>query len=246
MMRRPTRIGYLVPSTNTSAQPEIDDLRPAGVTNHISRMVIRNTTMIEQPGFDTVLDDIRNSATPSIASLCTANPDIVVIGVSPEGFWSGPHDQAKVVAAFEEQAGGRPVVTSADAITTALSALGGLRRVAIMTPYLALGDTTVRRFFDDQGFDVVAIEGLGAETPEAIASIGPDRLRAAVATLNSPDVQAIVQVGTNVAMARFAVAAELILDKPVLSNNAVLYWHALRRLGITDRQPHAGLLFAHH
>lgn len=237
------KIGFLVPSTNTSAQPEIDDLRPVGVTNHLSRMVIRNSTMVERPGFDQVLDDIRASATPAIEALCTADPDIVAVGVSPEAFWGGVDNQEKIVSAFRDDAGGRPVITSADAITAALRELGGLTRIGVITPYLALGDTTVRRFFDDRGYDVVAIEGLGAETPASIAHIDHRRLRIGVQAVDSPDVEAIVQVGTNVAMARFAAAAEHFLDKPVLSNNAVLYWNALRSLKIGDHFSGHGRIF---
>lgn len=239
------KVGYIVPSTNTTAQTEIDDLRPTGVTNHIARMTIRNSRMVEQPGFDQVLEDMRASAAPAISALCTADPDIVTIGVSPEAFWSGPENQAKVIAAFEHEAGGRPVVTSADAITAALEQLGDLSRVGVITPYLKLGDDTVRRFFDDRGYEVVAIEGMGAETPASIAEIGPRDLRAALDAVNKPDAEVIVQVGTNVAMSRFAAAAELFLDKPVLSNNAVLYWHALRRLGVDDRFAGFGRIFHH-
>ncbi|WP_405177751.1 arylmalonate decarboxylase [Nocardia sp. NBC_01377] len=237
------KIGYIVPSTNTTAQPEIDDLRRAGVTNHLSRMTIRNTKMVERPGFDQVLDDIRASASPAIESLCTADPDIIAVGVSPEGFWSGAENQDRVVAAFERDAAGRPVVTSADAITAALDGFGGLTRIAVITPYLKIGDNTVRRFFDDRGYDLVAIEGLGAETPASIAHIDHDRLRAAVRAVDTADVQAVIQVGTNVAMARFAASAEPFLGKPVLSNNAVLYWHALRTIGIKDQFTGHGRLF---
>lgn len=240
------KIGYIVPSTNTSAQPEIDELRPAGVTNHLSRMQIRNSTMVQRPGFDQVLDDIRGSATPAIESLCTADPDVVAVGVSPEAFWSGPDTQKHVVDAFEQDAGGRPVITSADAIRSALHQLGDLTRIAVITPYLPLGDSTVQRFFDDSGYDVISIVGLGAETPASIAHIDHDGLRTAVQSVNSADVQAVVQVGTNVAMARFAAAAEPFLGKPVLSNNAVLYWHALRRAGIADRFSGHGRLFELH
>ena len=35
------RIGIVVPSTNTTVQPECDVLRPPGVTNHIGRSTIK-------------------------------------------------------------------------------------------------------------------------------------------------------------------------------------------------------------
>lgn len=34
------KFGVLVPSTNTSVQPEFDAMRPVGVTNHTARIVI--------------------------------------------------------------------------------------------------------------------------------------------------------------------------------------------------------------
>jgi maleate isomerase len=48
-------------------------------------------------------------------------------------------------------------------------------------------------------------------------------------------VDAVVQVGTNLAAMRPAADAERMFGKPVLSINAVTYWHALRALGIDDR-----------
>jgi len=50
-----------------------------------------------------------------------------------------------------------------------------------------------------------------------------------------PDVEAIVQFGANLPMARIADEAERWLDKPVISINVATYWHALRMNGINDR-----------
>ena len=52
---------------------------------------------------------------------------------------------------------------------------------------------------------------------------------------NKPGVQAIVQVGTNLAMARLAGIAEFWLDKPVIAINTATYWWALRQNGIADK-----------
>ena len=50
-----------------------------------------------------------------------------------------------------------------------------------------------------------------------------------------PDVEAIVQFGANLPMARLADEAERWLDKPVISINVAIYWHAPRTNGITDK-----------
>jgi maleate isomerase len=65
-----------------------------------------------------------------------------------------------------------------------------------------------------------------------------------VLALDGDDVDAIVQVGTNLSMIRFAAAAEMFLCKPVIAINAATYWNALRSNGITDRKEGYGRLMA--
>jgi len=70
--------------------------------------------------------------------------------------------------------------------------------------------------------------------------------RQAIQQLDGDDVDAIVQVGTNLSMIRLAAAAELFLGKPVIAINTATYWHALRTCGITDRRAGFGSLLEHH
>ncbi|MFJ8910033.1 arylmalonate decarboxylase [Amycolatopsis sp. NPDC102389] len=227
------KVGVVVPSTNTSAQPELDALRPDGVTNHTGRMVIDDAPMADQPGFEHVMSEIRRSTRPAIRGVTGCDPDCVIIGVSPESYWEGRESHGRVLHAMREAAGGRAVTMSPDAIIAALTA-HGVRRIAVITPYLPVGDDPVRRFFDDNGYDLVRLHGLGMPSPAKISHVSERALRDAVKEIDGADVEAVVQVGTNVAMARLAAAAEFWLGKPVLSNNVVLYWHALRQNGVAD------------
>jgi maleate isomerase len=78
----------------------------------------------------------------------------------------------------------------------------------------------------------------------AIAEVSTERCREALKQLDGPDVDAIVQVGTNLSMVRLAAAAEMWLGKPVIAINTATYWHALRANGITDRREGFGRLMA--
>jgi maleate isomerase len=71
-------------------------------------------------------------------------------------------------------------------------------------------------------------------------------LRDAIVEVNGPDVDAILQVGTNLAMARLAGIAEFWLDKPVLAINTATYWWALRQNGIEDKIDGFGSLLLQH
>ena len=58
----------------------------------------------------------------------------------------------------------------------------------------------------------------------------------------NPDVDAIVQCGTNLSMVRLADEAERWLGKPVIAINAATWWMALRENGIKDKVYGAGSL----
>ena len=86
--------------------------------------------------------------------------------------------------------------------------------------------------------------------------IGPDQvgflrfwereLRDALRELDGDDIDGIIQVGTNLAMARLAASAEIWLKRPVVAINTAIYWNALRSSGITDRVPGFGTLLERH
>jgi maleate isomerase len=70
--------------------------------------------------------------------------------------------------------------------------------------------------------------------------------RQAILQLDGDDVDAIVQVGTNLSMIRLAAAAELFLGKPVIAINTATYWHALRAQGLHDKKAGFGALMEFH
>ena len=72
------------------------------------------------------------------------------------------------------------------------------------------------------GFTVVRFKGLHCPTATSTAEVGEAPLRRILADeLNGPDVEAIVQVGTNLSRVRLADEAERWPGKPVLAINAV-------------------------
>ena len=79
-----------------------------------------------------------------------------------------------------------------------------------------------------------------------IAHVTKQQLRDAVLQVNQGKVDAVVQVGTNLAMAEVAAMAEFWLDKPVLAINTATYWYALRQNGIKDRMHGWGSLFSNN
>jgi maleate isomerase len=111
---------------------------------------------------------------------------------------------------------------------------------------MPIGDRQVVRFFTECGYKVVNLLGLKCNSPTAIAHVSKAELRDSINRVNRGKVDAIVQVGTNLAAAEVAAMAEFWLDKPVIAINTATYWYALRQYGIKDKIPGWGSLLAEH
>ena len=238
------KFAVLVPSTNTSVQPEFDAMRLPGVTNHISRIRIPNMALNSDEDFNRLIALIQAAQDEAVDSVMSCEPDRLVLGISAETFWDGLAASRSLKAHLHDRTG-LPISMGAEACDAAFRALG-IRRIAVVTPYQPVGDRNVQRFFEEAGFEVIRIKGLRCESPVKIAHVGEAQLRAALIELDGDDVDALVQVGTNLAMARLAGIAETWLAKPVIAINTAIYWHALRESGITDRIGGFGTLLERH
>jgi maleate isomerase len=239
------KFGVIAPSTNTSVQPEFDDMRPPGITNHFSRIHIADNRVESDDDFNKLMDDIRAELMVAADRVMTCSPGYVVMGMSAETFWDGLEGSAELQKRMEERCG-VGVAMGSDACQAALRKYGDIKRIAVVTPYMPVGDENVRKFFTDCGFEVVALKGLKCASPTLIAHTSEQVLRDAIMEVDSDEVQAVVQVGTNLAMARLAALAEFWLGKPVIAINTATYWWALRQNGIEDKVQGFGSLLADH
>jgi maleate isomerase len=226
--------GVIGPSTNTVVQPDFDDMRPPGVTNHYSRIFTPNAHAVSNETFLEGVRTIGRNVMDAVQSVMTAGPDYLVMGMSAVTFFGGvagaDEFQAKVTASS-----GLGISIGSHSVTAALRAYGGIKRIAFFSPYFPSANAEVRRYFEESGFTVVRDLCLQCPTWQAIARVEDSVMRDTLRALDGDDVDALVQVGTNLSMIRLAAAAELWLGKPVIAINTATYWHALRTRGIPDR-----------
>jgi maleate isomerase len=238
------KFAILIPSTNTSVQPEFDGMRPAGVTNHVSRIRIPNDPLNSDADFRKLVENIAAAQLEAVDSAMTCEPDHVVLGISVETFWGGLAASRKLNAELEAHTG-LGVTGGAEACAAAFARLG-IQRIAVMTPYFPVGDRNVQQFFEESGYSVVRIKGLKCASPVLIAHAPPEHLRATAEELDGDDVDAVIQVGTNLAFGALAAKMEAERKKPILAINTAIYWHALRKNGIPDRMKGWGSLLEKH
>lgn len=233
--------GVLGPSTNTVVQPDFDDLRVPGVTNHYSRIVVDDAQAISDETFMAGTLEISRNTVDAVRGVLTCNPDYLVMGMSAVTFYGGAEGAAKWRANIEKEAG-LSLCTGSQSLIEAFNAYGGIKRIAVISPYYPSANAQVARFMADHGIEVVRDTCLQCPSWTAIAQVPVATLREELKKLDGDDVDALVQVGTNLSMVQFAAAAELWLGKPVIAINTATYWNALRQNGIMDRKPGFGRL----
>jgi maleate isomerase len=240
--------GVIVPSTNTSVQPEYDDMRPSGVSNHTSRAIIPDNKVVDEESFMELINNIRGSTEDAIRAITTCSPGHVIMGMSAETFWDGAERANRIQEEFEAIAG-VGVTMGSTACEQALAAYGGtnkIRKIACITPYMPIADKQVKLFFEDIGYPVKEVKGLKCGSPRLIAHETPETLMQACRDVDGDDIDAIVQCGTNLAFAHHAPKMEAELGKPVIAINTATYWQALRRCGIKDQMDGFGPLLSDH
>ncbi|MFD1827367.1 hypothetical protein [Mumia zhuanghuii] len=239
------KFGVIAPSTNTIVQPEFDSMRVPGVTSHYGRILIRDGRIADDEGMQNLLVQIRAAMADCVEGIMTMEPDYMVMGMSAETFWDGVEGNRQFVQQIKDLSGGLGVATGAEACERALQ-LFGAKKIGIVTPYTPIGDENVRKFFTELGFEVGKIKGLSCESAVAIAHVSEQTLREAILEVDEPDVDAIVQCGTNLCMTELADEAERWLGKPVVAINAATWWMALRENGIEDKIHGYGSLLRDH
>ncbi|WP_016700427.1 maleate cis-trans isomerase family protein [Actinoalloteichus spitiensis] len=125
-------------------------------------------------------------------------------------------------------AGAPRAVTSSGALAEALAVLG-VRRVAIVTPYVDEVTERLHRFLAEHGVDVVGSTGLGLV--RRIWDLTYAEVERAVLDVDGPRAEAVFVSCTNVRTYDLITPMERRLGKPVITANQVSMWAGLRRAG---------------
>lgn len=238
------RVGLIVPSTNTVAEPEYHEMAPWGVTVQTGRLRITDPQTGSDAAFLRLMEQVRGSMEETIEALITCRPDHLALGMTAVAFLGGREGEERLRTAMEERSG-LPVTTGPSAMAQALGVYG-VSRIAVISPYQPYAEGEVESFFASAGHKVVRMVSLRSENATSIAEVPGTRLWRIIHEIDSAGVEAIVQVGTNLAMARLADEAERSLGKPVLAINTATLWYVLRHSGVNDRFEGFGSLFREH
>jgi maleate isomerase len=236
------RIGVIIPSTNTAVEYDCQKFALRGVTWHPSRFWVESPGLDSDAAFLQFLELIRGEVPRSVRDVLTCKPTHIMMGMSAETFWGGIDGNEQFVARLREQIGNLGLTTGANACAAALDNFKA-RRISVITPYQPIGDDQVRRFFGESGYEVKRVHGLKCASATSIAETPLSQVLEVMREIDGDDVDAIVQVGTNLSTVDVFPVMERYLGKPCLPINMTTIWHALRAVGVTDKVDGHGRLF---
>ena len=227
------RIGLLVPSSNTTVEPEFCRALPREVTLHTARLFLAHISP------DTIAAMVSELETQG-RLLASADVDVIMLGAVAPGFLKGA-DYDRELAQKIEAATGKRATTAATALLAALKHLGA-SRIVIGGPYDAKVGAIAKSFLEANGIAVLATHELGLTDNLAVGRLGAETAYQLGRKIDHPDAEAIVFAGTNMKTMDVIEKLERELGKAVISTTAASLWQALRIVGRTGSIPGYGRL----
>lgn len=221
-MKSSHRIGLLVPSSNTTVEPEFYRSLPANVTLHTARLFL---TEITPEAILRMVEDLEQQS----RLLASADVDVIVMGATAPSFLKGAGYDREVMARIEKAAG-KPATTTSTALLRALRFLDA-KRIALGSAYTDKVNAIAQGFLEANGLKVVAARGLGMVDNLAVGRLGPESAYDLARDAAHADADAVVLACTNWRSMDVIERLERELGKPVVSTTQVSVWDALRLVG---------------
>lgn len=232
MTQQRKKIGLVLPSSNTSTEPDFHRVMPDSVSLHSHRIWLEDTTLED-------LGAMNRDAEQAARYVGTADVDVIAYACTSGSFLGGPGYDQKLLATLSEASGGKPAIGTSPAMVEALKALG-IERVSVVTPYVDSINERLAEFLQGHGFDVVSMAGqqivpnteIGAQTPETILAFAKEHL--------DPSADGYFLSCTNWRAFEVVDQLELESGKPVVTSNQATIWAAFHSLGLRDPIPRFG------
>jgi arylmalonate decarboxylase len=154
-------LGLLGPVEST-VPPEANSLYPTGVRFRAASVGLATMT---PAGYDAVLDRIP----PAAAELARQGARAITLMGTSLSFYKGAAFNRELTQRVA-QASGCPAVTMSTAVIEGLRSVGG-KRLAVATAYDEEVNRRLQSFLHEEGFEVLAIRGLGVQKVEDIHKV---------------------------------------------------------------------------
>lgn len=229
------RLGFILMSTDPSAETDFRDMVPEGVGLHITRLKTDDHTTNE-----TLSQHIEFMADAASRIQPEAEPDVISYSCTSGSIVIG------IDRVFKEIEKGAPYAQPMCLVQGVLDALHelGAKKLVVGTPYLDEINTAEAEFLLEHGFDVLDIQGLNIASGWDMGLVTPAYWKEFALEIDQPDADVIFLSCGGVRSLEAVDEIEQITGKPVITSNQAQMWSCLRRAGIKDELEGFGQIFS--
>jgi maleate cis-trans isomerase len=231
------RIGLLLPSSNTTQEPEFIRILPDRVTLHVTRLPLRS---VDPSSTARIVEDIETES----QKLADADVDAIVLAATAPSSRNGLGYDQELIKRIES-ASGRKATTASTALIQALTVFD-IKRLVIGAPWSDATNVTTAAFIEASGFSVLTHHGLGHTSNLEIGLLDEQTAYDMGVAVNQPDAQAVMLACGNWQTMGILDRLESAIGKPVLTTNQVSLWAVLRLAGHQAPVPGLGRLARNH
>jgi maleate cis-trans isomerase len=220
-------IGLITPSVAFTTEHEWSRMMPKGLAFVTTRIFSGQVTV-------EALDQMGRYVEDAIKMMESACVDAICYGCTSGSMSKGIKYDEELIEHIEKSTK-KTATTMAKSVVKALKH-SDLKRVAVVTPYPDEVNLTVRKFLEDNGLKVVAIEGLQIIDPIEIRKLPPSMAYECGKNINlkAPDCDGVFVSCGNFRTIEILPGLEKDIGKPVISSNQAMFWDALNILGVND------------
>lgn len=230
------KLGFILMSTDPSAEGDFRDMVPDGVGVYVTRLKTEDHTTNE-----TLARHIDHMADAAGRLQPEARPDVISYHCTSGSIVIG---EDRVMQEIRKGAPWAQPMCLVQGVLDALHELGA-KKLVVGTPYLDEINAAEAEFLVAREFDVLDIQGLNIASGWDMGLVTPAYWKKFAIEIDHPDADAIFLSCGGVRALEAVDEIEQVTGKPVITSNQAQVWSCLRRAGILDEIEGFGQIFKH-
>jgi maleate isomerase len=227
------KIGLVVVGPNLNPTPEICRMIPDYIQVRETRIHMDPVVNVEE--CSKLSEPLGNAAgllAEGLSSEILGNRSAIAFACTAGSLVGGPGWDKKDPS-MESQSKGIPCTTTATAAEEAMRFMG-FKKIVIAGPYIEEINERFRVFYEDSGFQVLRVVGLGIEDLYEMGATKPSQAYQSAMEAVVPEADGIFITCTNFRCSDVIEEIENDSGIPVVTSNQATAWHLMKLLGIND------------
>jgi maleate isomerase len=232
------RIGLLVPSTNSTAEPDFHMTVPDGVTVHSHHLWLEADAASASS-----MDRMNSELSQGARYLAPLGIEVICMAGTTNSFYKGLEGSDWMEQEMSRGAG-VPAVSSSPSVCQALRHYGA-KKISVATPYAQWNNDRLMEYFTAAGFEVLNVDGdplVADGHAQHMNDQDPEEIVEFAASVCRDEADALFCACSGWRAVEAAAELERRTGRPVVTTNQSTIWRTLRTLGLDRARPGFGRL----